>query len=169
MEPLAKPPDMLDAGDPAPDFDLPRPTAEGAETYRLSAAAGEGPVVLAFYSLTDPERAARLLRELAAVDWASVTERLAVLAVGVGTPAAHEQVAARVDVPFPLLLDRQGFFADRYGLLEPVDEETVRVRPGLFVVGEDCFVRYSWAQADPATDAERSLPLDAVRAAIASN
>lgn len=160
---------MLDAGDPAPDFDLPRPTTEGSETYRLSAAAQAGPVVLAFYPVADTASAAELLRELATVDWESVTDALAILGVGVGDRDSHDRLADEVAVPFPLLLDQDGFFADRYGVLDSVDERTVRVRPALFVVGEDCFVRYSWVAADSDADADGSLPLDELQAALASN
>lgn len=159
---------MLDAGDPAPDFDLPRPTTVGSETYRLSAAAQAGPVVLAFYPVADTAGATAILRELAGVDWASVTDGLAILGIGVGDRSSHERLAADVDVPFPLLLDQDGFFADQYGVLDPVDEQTVRVRPALLVVGEDCFVRYAWSAGDSVTNANESLPLDAVRTAVAS-
>ncbi|SFS00777.1 Peroxiredoxin [Halomicrobium zhouii] len=159
---------MLDAGDPALDFDLPRPTAGGSETYRLSAAAREGPVVLAFYPVTDTAESAKLLREIASVDWGAVTDRLSVLAVGVGDRASHDRLAEQVDVPFPLLLDQDGFFAERYGILEPLDERTIRVRPALFVVGEDCFVRYAWAAGDSAQNPGEDLPLDEIRSAVAS-
>lgn len=164
---------MLDAGDPAPDFDLPRPTTEGSETYRLSAAAQEGPVVLVFYPVADTAGAASLLRELAAVDWSNVTDGLAILGVGVGDQTDHDRLAGEVDLPFPLLLDQRGFFADMYGVLEPVGEDAVRVRPALFVVGEDCFVRYAWAAGDTEGDGTDpddpvKLPLDEVQSAIAS-
>lgn len=159
---------MLDAGDPAPDFDLPRPTTDGSETYRLSAAAREGPVVLAFYPVAYTTGAAELLRELTAVDWASVTDSAAVLGVGVGDQASHERLAGEVDVPFPLLLDGDGFFADRYGILEPVGDGAVRVPRALFVVGEDCFVRYAWSEADPAVDHDESLPLEEIQSAVTS-
>lgn len=160
---------MLDAGDPAPDFDLSRPTTTGSETYRLSAAAREGPVVLAFYPVGDTASAAVLLRELAAVDWASVADGLAVLGVGVGDRGSHDRLADEVDVPFPLLLDQDGFFADMYGVLDPVDERTVEVRPAVFVVGEDCFVRDAWSAGDPTEERDEWPPLDALLSAVASN
>lgn len=161
---------MLDAGDPALDFDLPRPTADGSETYRLSAAAREGPVVLAFYPVAETAGAASFLRELAAADWDAVADGFSVLAVGVGDRGSHDRLAEQVDVPFPLLLDQDGFFAGRYGILDPLDDRTVRVRPSVFVVDENCFVEYAWAagDADQASDPAASLPLDEVRSALAS-
>ncbi len=155
---------MLSPGDPAPDFDLPRPTADGSETYRLSAAAREGPVVVAFYPVADVEGASELLDRLAGVDWTAVVDRLAVLGVSVGEPAAHERVTAAVDVPFPLLLDRDGYFAEGFGVLEPAGDDAVRVRPSVFVVDRRCFVREAWTL----DDRDGSLPLEAVRSAVAA-
>lgn len=153
---------MLDAGDPAPDFDLPRPTAEGSETFRLSAALRDGPVVLAFYPAADTDGAAGLLSELAAIDWASVTDSIAILGVGVGGLDDYERLDDAVDVPFPLLLDPDGYFADKYGVLEPVDEETVRVRPSVFVVDQNCFVEDGWSTGP----GEDPLSLDTVRQTV---
>lgn len=155
---------MLTAGDPAIDFDLPRPTADGPETYRLSAAAREGPVVLAFYPVTDVAGASELLDGLAGVDWRAVTDGVAVLAVGVGPSAAHERVTAAVDVPFPLLLDRDGYFAEGYGVLEPAGADAARVRRSLFVVDESCVVRGAWT----VPDGDGSVPLEEVRSAVAA-
>lgn len=155
---------MLTPGDPAIDFDLPRPTADGEPTYRLSAAAREGPVVLAFYPVTDAPGATDLLDELAGVDWRGATDGVAVLGVGVGPATAHERVTEAAAVPFPLLLDRDGYFADRYGVLEPVGDDEVRVRRSLFVVDESCFVRGAWT----APDGDGSLPLDEVLSTVAS-
>lgn len=155
---------MLGQGDPAPDFDLPRPTADGSETYRLSAAAREGPVVVAFYPLADADGAAGLVSALADVDWTSVADRVAVLGVGVGDLGAHDRLADDVDAPFPLLVDRDGYFAEHYGVLEPVGEDAVRARRALFVVDRDCAVRYAWCEGG----VDESPPLDAVTAAVAS-
>jgi len=155
---------MLDAGDPAPDFDLPRPTTDGGDVYRLSAATREGPAVVAFYPVADTAGAAALLRELAAVDWAALGDGLAVLGVGVGDREHHRKLTAEVSVPFPLLLDQDGFFADIYGVLEPVGEDAVRVRPSVFVVDQRCFVANAWV----ARDGGDSLPLDEVRSTVAS-
>lgn len=157
---------MLDSGDPAPDFDLPRPTADGDEPYRLSAAAREGPVVVAFYPVADVDGAAALLGDLAAVDWAGVTDRVAVLGVGVGGGPDHERLGDAVEVPFPLLLDREGFFAERYGVLESVSgsEDGSGVRSSVFVVDERCFVRGVWT----ADETDWSLPTDDVASAVAS-
>ena len=155
---------MIDAGDPALDFDLPRPTADGEETYRLSGAARVGPVVVAFYPVADADGSVALLRELADADWSSAADRFAVLGVGVGEPADHERLAAAVDVPFPLLLDRDGYFADGYGVLEPVGDDAVRVRRAVFVVDGDCFVRGAWAEGD----GEDGIPLDEITSTVAS-
>lgn len=160
---------VLDAGDPAPDFDLPRPTTTGSETYRLSAAAQEGPVVLAFYPVSDVEGAGELLQALAAVDWRSFTDSLAILAVGVGSRTDHDKLADEVAVPFPLLLDQSAFFADQYGVVERAEGGTMGVRPALFVVGQDCFVQYGWAAGAAEANEPATLPLDEIQSVVASN
>jgi peroxiredoxin len=159
---------MLEAGDPALDFDLPRPTTDGSETYRPSAAAQAGPVVLAFYPVADTAGSAALLRELAAVDWTDVADSIAIRGVGVGNGESHERLAAEIDVPFPLLLDRDGYFAERYGTLTPVDDRTVQVRAAVFVVDENCFVQYAWTASESDGDPADSLPIDEVRSAVGS-
>ncbi|WP_226021662.1 redoxin domain-containing protein [Halomicrobium salinisoli] len=153
---------MLTEGDPAPDFDLPRPATGGDQTYRLSAAAREGPVVVAFYPLADVDGAADLLTALAGADWAGAG-RLAAFGVGVGERADHERLVDRTDVGFPLLLDRDGYFADRYGLLEPAGEGAVRMAPAVYLVDGDCVVRFARQ-----LDAGESPPVEAIRDALAS-
>ncbi|WP_225333713.1 redoxin domain-containing protein [Halomicrobium urmianum] len=154
---------MLTEGDPAPDFDLPRPATGGDETYRLSAAAREGPVVVAFYPLADVDGAADLLTVLAEADWSGAADRLAAFGVGVGERADHERLAARADVGFPLLLDRDGYFADRYGLLEPAGGDAVAMTPALYLVDGDCVVRFARR-----LDGGESPPIEALRDALAS-
>lgn len=154
---------MLTEGDPAPDFDLPRPATGGDQTYRLSAAAREGPVLVAFYPLADVDGAAETLRALAEADWSGAADRLAAFGVGVGERADHERLTERAAVGFPLLLDRDGYFADRYGLLEPTGRDAVTMAPAVFLVDGDCVVRFARR-----LDGDESPPVDEVRDAVAS-
>lgn len=144
---------MLDAGDPAPDFDLPRPLTDGDQTYRLSAAAHEAPVVVAFFGLDDRTAGTELLDALAGVDWARVTDRLSVFGIGVGPLDAVEALATDLDLPFPLLADPNGFFAERYGVLAETPDGW-RADRALFVVDQRCRIRFAWSDSDD------SIPLD---------
>lgn len=140
---------MLGDGDPAPDFDLPRPLADGDQTYRLSAAAQEAPVVVVFFA--PDERGTALLRELAAVDWSRSIDRLSVLGVGVADPDTVEALATDLDLPFPLLADPNGFFAERYDALVETPGGW-RPRRALFVVDQSCRFRFAWRADDPEAD-----------------
>lgn len=153
---------MLDAGDPAPDFDLPRPLADGDQTYRLSAAAHEAPVVVAFFGLDDRAAGTALLDALAAVDWARVLDRLSVFGIGVGPMDDVERLAAERDLPFPLLADPDGFFADRYGVLDETPEGR-RAARALFAVDQQCRVRFAWSDSD-----DQSIPLDGLTGTLGS-
>jgi len=156
---------MLDAGDPAPDFDLPRPLADGDQTYRLSAAAHEAPVVVAFFDLDDRAAGTALLDALAGVDWARVTDRLSVFGIGVGPLEVVESLAAERDLPFPLLADPDGFFADRYGVLAETSDGW-RAARALFVVDQRCRIRFAWSDADAGRDEEP--PIEDLTGALGS-
>ena len=152
---------MLGDGDPAPDFDLPRPLADGDQTYRLSAAAHEAPVVVAFFP--GDESGTALLRDLWAVDWSRSIDRLSVLGVGVADLDTVESLATDLDLPFALLADPNAFFAERYdALVERPDGW--RPRRALFVVDQSCRFRFAWRADDPSADP----PIDDVLAALAS-
>ena len=152
---------MLDAGDPAPDFDLPRPLAEGDQTYRLSAAAHEAPVVVAFFGADESGTA--LLRDLATVDWSQSIDRLSVLGVGVTDLGAVEALATDLDLPFPLLADTNDFFAERYDALAERPDGW-RPRRALFVVDQSCRFQFAWR----ADDSDAEPPLDDVLATLAT-
>jgi len=153
---------MLDAFDPAPDFDLPRPLTEGDQTYRLSAAATEAPVVVAFFDIDDRTAGTALLDALAGIDWARVIDRLSVFGIGVGPLDDVERLAADLDLPFPLLADPNGFFAERYGVLDETPDGW-RPQRALFVIDQRCRVRFAWSDSD-----DESIPLDDLTAALGS-
>ncbi|ACV49209.1 MULTISPECIES: redoxin domain-containing protein [Halomicrobium] len=152
---------MLDAGDPAPDFDLPRPTADGDQTYRLSAAASEAPVVVAFVAPDDAGTA--LLRNLAVVDWSRSIDRLSVFGVVVADLDTVGALATDLDLPFPLLADPNAFFAERYDALAETPGGR-RPRHALFVVDRSCRFRFAWRADGPAPDP----PIDDVLGTLAS-
>jgi peroxiredoxin len=143
---------MLESGDPAPDFYL--PAADDPESeYMLSSAATQAPVVLGFVPAAEtPARA--LLSALAGVDWASVTDGVAVFGL-----CRSEQLARKVsaDLPFPVLHDRDGYVAGQYDL--PTD----RTPQAVAVVDGRCTIRFSWARE---SDADRP-PLSAITETVA--
>jgi len=150
---------MLDAGDAAPDFDLDGTDGQTVGAYRLSAAAGRAPVVVAFYTADFEPRCRAYLEALRDTDWASLTDAIAVFGVAPGTMADHREFAADLDLPFPLLVAHPGV-AGRFGVQRP-DGST---RRAAFLVDQRCRVQFAWA--DP--DGETGTPdIDPIRSAVA--
>lgn len=135
---------MLSTGDPAPDFDLRGTDASGGGAYRLSAAAGQAPVLVAFYEGNDRPRCRAYLDALGTTDWGALTEAIAVFGVAPGDLAAHRAVAADLELPFPLLVDQPGVDA-QFGVQRP-DGST---RRSAFLVDGRCRVQFSWADPEP--------------------
>ncbi|MBV0900879.1 peroxiredoxin family protein [Haloarcula salina] len=150
---------MLDAGDPAPDFDLEGTAGGQSGAYRLSVAASQAPVVVAFYTGDFEPRCRRYLTALRDTDWGSLADAVAVLGVAPGDLETHREFAADLGLPFPLLVDHAGIDA-QFGVQRP-DGSTRRTA---FLVDERCRVRFAWAD-DGSGDAPDLGPvLDAVSA-----
>jgi len=131
---------MLDAGDSAPDFDLDGTDGRAAGAYRLSAAARQAPVLVAFYTADFEPRCRSYLEALRDTDWASLTDAIAVFGVAPEPLDDHRAFAADLDLPFPLLVDHAGVDA-QFGVQRP-DGST---RRSAFLVDQRCRVRFSWA------------------------
>lgn len=148
---------MLEEGDPAPDFSLSRVDDHYA-TYMLSAAAREGPVVLAFLP-EDAAAGSQVLAELAAVDWASLIDSIAVFAIG-----TDEEIGARLveelDPPFPVLQDRDAYVTDLYEVGSRADGRGQR--RGLVLADQSCTVQFAWE----AGDAEEPVSIEDLEVAV---
>jgi len=148
---------MLDPGDPAPDFDLDGTDGHSAGAYRLSAAAQQAPVLVAFYTADFEPRCTAYLEGLRDTDWRSLTDAIAVFGVAPGTMAEHRAFATDLDLPFPLLVDHPGIDA-QFGVQGP-DGAT---RRSAFLVDGTCRVRFAWADGG-----EGRVDLDPIRRAVA--
>jgi peroxiredoxin len=149
---------MLDTGDSAPDFSL-SPADEPYAAYMLSAAAKEGPVVLAFIP-SDPAEARPFLERLADIDWSDLIDSIAVYGIGTGSDAVRG-LAESGDFPFPILADRVGYVIDIY---EVATRSGGDPRRGLVLVNPLSSIEFSWE----ATDADETPPIDALKSAVAS-
>ena len=138
---------MLDAGEPAPDFDLEGTDGTTVGAYRLSAAAAQAPVLVAFYERDDDPRCRSYLEALRDTDWGSLTDGIAVLGVAPGSMDDHRALCADLDLPFPLLVDHAGVDS-QFGVQRP-DGTT---RRSAFLVDERCRVVFGWADADDGGD-----------------
>ncbi|WP_262176759.1 redoxin domain-containing protein [Haloarcula laminariae] len=152
---------MLETGEPAPDFDLDGTDGATTGAYRLSAAARQAPVVVAFYTADFEPRCTAYLEALRDTEWGDLTDAIAVLGVAPGTVTDHRQFAADLDLPFPLLVDHPGV-DDQFGVQRP-DGST---RRAAFLVDTRCRVEFAWA--DPEPDRDAGTPdIGPIRSAVA--
>jgi len=149
---------MLDAGDPAPDFDLDGTDGDNVGAYRLSAAAQQAPVLVAFYTADFEPRCRAYLEALRDTDWAALTDAIAVLGIASGSMDDHRAFAAELSLPFPLLVDHPGVDG-QFG----VQRSDGSTRRAAFLVDERCRVRFAWA--DRGTDGPPDI--DPIRSAVA--
>ncbi|MBX0285562.1 redoxin domain-containing protein [Haloarcula salinisoli] len=153
---------MLDAGDPAPDFDLDGTDGERTGAYRLSAAAQRAPVLVAFYTADFEPRCRAFLEALRDTDWADLTDAIAVLGVAPGTIDDHRQFATDLELPFPLLVDHPGVDG-QFGVQRP-DGST---RRAAFLVDRRCRVTFSWADPEPGSETAVAPDIAPIRSAVA--
>lgn len=143
---------MLSEGDPAPDFDLTGVHDGDIGTYRLSNFARRGVVVLAFYPFDFAPWCADHVRSLRETDWLDLADTIAVLGISTDGPYAHEEFAARHDLPFPLLSDGSGYVAETYDVLaDRVDGVADVAIPANVVVDPEMRIRYVDRVDDPTT------------------
>ena len=147
---------MLDAGDPAPDFDLEGTDGSATGAYRLSAAAQQAPVLVAFYTADFEPRCTDYLEALRDTDWGSLTDAIAVLGVAPGSLDDHRDFATQLDLPFPLLADHPGVDA-QFGVQRP-DGST---RRSAFLVDGRCRVQFAWAD-----DGDGAVDIHPIRRAV---
>lgn len=147
---------MLDADDPAPDFDLEGTDGDATGAYRLSAAAQQAPVLVAFYTADFEPRCTAYLEALRDTDWGSLTDAIAVLGVAPGSVDDHRDFATQLDLPFPLLADHPGVDA-QFGVRRP-DGST---RRSAFLVDGRCRVQFAWAD-----DGDGTVDIYPIRRAV---
>lgn len=165
---------MLDTGDTAPDFTVPMATpehaagageytAEDVESFTLSAALADGPVVLAFFPGAFSRTCTEELCQLR--DWRADLADLDARVYGVSadTPWSLLAFADEYDIDYPLLSAFNSDVIVDYGMELDAGVLSGLAGRGVFVVDTDRVVRYGWVGANP-----RELPaLDEVRAALA--
>jgi thioredoxin-dependent peroxiredoxin len=149
---------MPEVGEHAPDFTLPGTRG----LMSLEGALRQGPVVLAFYQ-EDGTPACQT--QLAALrDDHDLLDELGarVLAISTDPLPSHEQFAASLTPPYPLLSDEDGSVARLYGVY---DEESRRARRAVFVIDPDGTVQLAIPWYNPSNTSQyeqifRALGLD---------
>ena len=148
---------MLATGDPAPDFDLEGTAREETGVYRLSAAAKQAPVLVAFYTADFEPACGAYLKALRDTDWDSLTDTIAVFGVASGGTDDHRAFAKQLDLPFPLLVDHAGV-AGQFGV-QRADGTT---RRAAVLVDRRCRVQFAWTDSSTDTPPDIGPIRDAV-------
>ena len=153
--------DAIQAGEQAPDFDLPM---VGGGRLNLASACRSGPVVVSFYRGRWCPFCSLEMDALAKVHGALEEIGASLVAISPQPEAAASAMRNEHEVGFPMLIDREARVSERYGLLyellapirpmsretgfEPVRrdgcEEWLVPVPATYVIGEDQRVRYSF-------------------------
>lgn len=149
---------MLTTGDSAPDFSL-AAADEPYAAFMLSAAAQEGPVIVAFVS-NDMAQTRPFLQSIAAVDWDQIIDSIAVYAVGAGGESVAE-LAESDQFSFPILADSEGSVRDAYDVASRPSGDP---RRGLVLVDPLSTVLFAWQ----AEDAEETPLMEELESAVAS-
>ena len=103
---------LLQEGDTAPDFSLPR---DGGETVSLSDYAGKH-VVLYFYPKDDTSGCTREAIGFSEAKEAFAAENTVLVGLSKDTVAKHDKFVAKRDLGIPLLSDEHGDTCERYGV-----------------------------------------------------
>ncbi|MGH6896485.1 MAG: peroxiredoxin [Geminicoccaceae bacterium] len=101
----------LDAGRPAPDFDLP---TDGGGRVRLADCKGR-PLVLYFYPRDDTPGCTKEAQGFAEAYPEFQAAGIRVLGISKDSTASHDRFKAKYDLPFPLASDEAGGAVDAYG------------------------------------------------------
>ncbi|MCC6387142.1 MAG: redoxin domain-containing protein [Dehalococcoidia bacterium] len=136
-EPRGEP---IQAGEPAPPFELPAVTASGEqETVCMPGAAEAGPVLLIFYQDDGMPICTRELTAIA-LDHA-LLEGAGVRVFGINTNGlgSHRKFQERDHFPFPLISDFHGEAVKAYGFW---DAEERKSRRALVLVAEGGIVKH---------------------------
>jgi len=147
---------MVEAGEPAPDFEL--PTDDGG-TLRLSSLRGR-PVVLYFYPKDNTSGCTT--QACGIRDAWGEFERAGAVVLGVSPDSvrSHARFKSSQRLPFTLLADTEHAVAERYGVWvqKKRDGRTyMGIARSTFVIGPDGDVLRSMANVQPATHADDVL------------
>ena len=160
---------MVNEGSKAPDFTMPRANGEAyndVEPFTLSAALGDGPIVLAFFPAAFTSGCTE---EMCAFrDSIAAFESLdaQVFGISVDLPFAQNVWIEEHSLPFPMLSDWTHEVIRKYDVvLEDFYELMTVAERSVFVLDTDGIVTYRWVRQDGNPDFEALV--DEVRDAVA--
>ncbi|WP_323676733.1 redoxin domain-containing protein [Halorubellus sp. PRR65] len=153
---------MVDVDDTSPDFTAPVATGD-VESFTLSDAIEDGPVVLAFFP--------GAFTSVCTAEMCSFRDRLSafedvdatVYGVSTDSPFALNEFREQNDLSFGLVSDHEKEIIDAYDVRTSFDHLDVHglAKRAVFVVDTDRTVTYAWVSDDPGVEPD----YDAVAAA----
>lgn len=146
----------LSPGDAAPDFSL--PDAEG-NLYNLGDLRGKR-VVLYFYPRDNTPGCTKEACGFRDAYEAYQERDTIVLGVSTDDAKSHGKFIAKYTLPFPLLVDRDGEVATRYGvygLKKFMGKEYMGITRSTFIIGPDSTVEKIYLKVKPETHADTVL------------
>ncbi len=147
----------LDAGDPAPEFDLPR---DGGGRLALADLKGR-PAVIYFYPKDDTPgctKEACGFRD----SWQALQDAgVQVVGVSKDSVKRHDTFRSKYDLPFPLISDGEGTLAQAFGVLvdktTPSGKPTTSVQRSTFLLDAEGVVRKAWPKVKVAGHVDEVL------------
>ena len=146
----------LSPGDPAPDFSL--PDAEG-KTYTLADLKGQR-VVLYFYPRDNTPGCTKEACGFRDAYDTYQEKNVVILGVSTDDAKSHAKFTTKYALPFPLLVDRDGAVASRYGvygLKKFMGKEYMGITRSTFVIGPDGTLEQVYLKVKPETHADTVL------------
>ncbi len=152
---LHKPPPIQAINEPAPDFTLlDAHDQEGDEPLTLSIMTDRSPVVLIFYLSYSCSRCMGNLMDLDGRLDDFRKAGLQVVAISQDTPAfTRDSIERYNDFGFPLLYDKDGKVAKRYGAIDHLGNPL----HGAFIVDKQRRIRFKYVGKEPFGDADELL------------
>jgi peroxiredoxin Q/BCP len=136
----------LEAGEPAPDFDLPD---QAGVRHRLADYRGQT-VVLYFYPKDDTPGCTKEACSFRDNEPAIRAEGAVVLGVSADSAPSHQRFREKYDLPFPLLVDEGAEVATAYGAWgekELYGRRSVGMTRSTFIIGPDGVLTKVWKRA----------------------
>ncbi|WP_256390913.1 redoxin domain-containing protein [Natronoarchaeum rubrum] len=160
---------MLDVGDSAPEFTLPKAGGDAyndIEPFALTEALGDDPVVLAFFPAAFTSGCTA---EMCAFrDSMHRFDELdaAVYGISVDLPPAQNVWIMREELNFPMISDWDHEIIHEYGVVNPeMYDQFEAARRSIFVLDAAGTITYRWVESDGETDF--AAVVETVREAVA--
>jgi peroxiredoxin Q/BCP len=131
----------LSSGDKAPDFSLP---TQSGETWQLSRALEQGPVVLYFYPKDETPVCTAEACRFRDMHEVFVGSGATVVGVSRDSVESHKSFAGHHDLPYPLLSDPDGTVRKLFGVKKTLGLLDGRVT---FVIDQQGIIRHAFSSA----------------------